>query len=766
MTSSIIHKVDAQLAMGKWRTHLSYNNISKLALSNNKLYAVGNGSLYSLEKIDGTIEFYSKITGLNGSNITQINYNNSTNQLLISYSDGNIDVLGNNGVVNIPDFSIKQLSTSKDINDITFYLDKAYLSCQFGILVINLTKYETADTYYLGWESADLNILKTTIGNDSIFAISKDSIYCGPSNSNHLSYFKSWSRLKSLPGKGDIQSIAYHNNKLIILRGGQLFARQSNYTWTQINSPSTFTKIKNIDNFLIASDATNLYEFDNNLNYKTISNNTIINDYLYDPINQTYWTGGTNLHKITSDGKLTDLPVNGPALNSPWEMTFGGNKLFVVPGGRWASGNNTPAYLMIFENEKWTNISPESIKNQIGIDIFDFVNVAIDPTDNKHFFVSSYGSGLFEFKNDIFSKWYNHENTIKGLESIYSSDPIFKYQYIRLYGIAFDANKNLWITSSTGNESIYGTKVLLADGKWVQLPYPQPKIPTTGSIIISNQNKNQKWSLSSRYTPGISVFDDNGSISDTKDDNAKFLSSFINIDKSNSTFTPKSYFCITQDKNGTIWVGTDEGPLLFNSLSKVFDDNYTCSRVKIPRNDGTNQADYLLETEQINAIAIDGANRKWIGTKSSGAYLVSENGVDIIHHFSSSNSPLISNNILSIAINPITGEVFLGSDMGLISYQGDAAEANGSFGDVHAYPNPVRENFEGIITITGLVEKAEIKITDITGNLVYQTVSNGSIATWDGKDGKGRKVSTGVYIALCISPDGTQSTTTKILVIN
>jgi len=213
-------------------------------------------------------------------------------------------------------------------------------------------------------------------------------------------------------------------------------------------------------------------------------------------------------------------------------------------------------------------------------------------------------------------------------------------------------------------------------------------------------------------------------------------------------------------------VGTNEGPLLFNNPSKAFDSDFACSRVKIPRNDGTISADYLLIDEQINAIAIDGANRKWLGTKSSGIYLMSENGQETIRHFTTMNSPLLSNEILSIAINPVTGEVFIGTGSGLVSYQSDAAEATNVFQNVHAYPNPVRENYSGIITITGLVADTKVKITDLTGNVICETTSNGSIATWDGKNTFGQRVSTGVYLAICVTPDGLQSAITKILVIN
>jgi hypothetical protein len=215
-----------------------------------------------------------------------------------------------------------------------------------------------------------------------------------------------------------------------------------------------------------------------------------------------------------------------------------------------------------------------------------------------------------------------------------------------------------------------------------------------------------------------------------------------------------------------VWVGTDQGPLLFHNPLKAFDADFTCSRVKIPRNDGTSLADYLLVNEKVKAIVVDGANRKWIGTESSGVYLMSENGQETIKHFTVSNSPLLSNDILSIAINPISGEVFFGTGNGIVSYQSDASEGGNTFGDVYAYPNPVREGYTGVITITGLVQNSQVKITDLNGNLVCETVSNGSIATWDAKDIHGRKVSTGIYLAVCVNADGTQSSITKILIIN
>jgi Two component regulator propeller len=751
----------AQLAMANWRTHLAYNNVSKLAQTPRKIYAVGNGSLYSYDKTDESIEFYSKTSGLNGSKVTQLCYDAVNQQLIIIYDNSNIDLMSNSMVMNIPDLYNKQMSTSKNVNSIFIYNNNAYLSCDFGIVVLDLVKKEFSDTYIIGPNASEVKVLSTTINNGNIYALTSSTVYKAPSSSNTLVDYNTWQPLTGLPGTGNLQSMVSFNNTLYLLRNNTLYSQNSDGSWaTPISDAISYIKISN--GKLIAIANSQSYAIDASLAITVIGVGSK-NDVEYDAEAENYWFAGADLISIINGQPAVTHKINGPAVNTPWNMTFAGKKLFVVAGGRWASGNSTPGTLMIYENGTWSNTYNTDINT--GQIVLDFCSVAVDPNDAKHFFVTSYGTGLYEFKNDAFSKWYNCDNTNNGLES-YFPDNSQKYLYIRLYGASYDKFGNLWVSTSTEYGSTATARVLLTNGTWVTLPYPQTKVPTIGPLLISSQNSNQKWILGAREIPGIIVIDDKGTISNTKDDSYKFMQTFLDADKPGSSFTPNYFYCIAQDKNGVIWVGTDQGPLLFSNLTNVFNSNYTCSRVKIPRNDGTGLADYLLATENIECIAIDGANRKWIGTESSGLYLVSEDGTQTIHHFTTSNSPILSNNIMSVAINPVSGEVFVGTDNGLMSYQSDAATAGQTFGDVHAYPNPVRQNYTGVITITGLVENAQVRITDLTGNLVCQTVSNGSLATWDGKDAHGRRVSTGIYIAMCASPDGTQNATCKILVIN
>lgn len=752
----------AQVAMGKWRTHFAYNSVSQIAQSENKIYAMSEGALFSIDKQDGGMEFYSKLSGLNGSNISRFEYDSANHLLLIIYTNGNIDVLNEKGVTNIPDLYNKQMSASKGVNQIQFYQNKAYLSCDFGIIVLNMQKKEVADTYYIGPDASEVKVLNTAINNGTIYALTASTLFKASVTEPHLVNYEFWSSVTGLPGSGDLQSVTSFSGKLILLRGGKLYKLGTDNTWSTFLPDLTVSNLNLSNSKLNVFTTTSVNIVDTLLNVKTVSNLATITDAEYDSQSDIYWFAANDLGVISYKQVTTETPIvnyykpDGPAANIPWNMMFSGKKLFVVIGGRWDTQYNRPGVVMMYENGVWTNILGSTIQNQTGKSVLDFMNVAVDPTDNKHFFVTSYGTGLYEFKNNAFATLYNETNST--IKSIFSGNSL----YMRLDGAILDQNNNLFLTNT---RAASGIKVRLADGTWTQLTYPGvASQPTLGKIMISNQNPNQKWVTSVRSTPGICIFDDNGTITDQTDDKSIFYSSFT--DNDGNSLSPTAYYCTVQDKNGVVWVGTDQGPLLFSNTSKVFNSNYTCSRVKIPRNDNTNLADYLLVGEKIKSIAIDGANRKWLGTESSGVYLMSENGLETIQHFTITNSPLLSNDILSIAIHPVTGEVFFGTGQGIVSYQSDASEAGSTFSNVHAYPNPVRQNFTGVITITGLVENTQVKITDLNGNLICQTISNGSIATWDGKDVHGRKVSTGVYLAVCVSEDGTQSTITKILVIN
>lgn len=757
----------AQLAMGKWRTHLAYNSVNQITQSDNKMYALSDGALFSVDKTDGNIEYYSKATGLNASGIAQIRFDNTNKQLLVVYTNGNIDLVTTGGVKNIPDL-YNNVSVTKTVNHINIYDNKAYMATNFGIIVLNLVKKEIADTYYIGTNASEVKVLGTTVTNGSIYAASASDIYVASVSEPNLVNYQYWTKMSNLPGSGDIQKVGTFQNQMILLRGGKLYSLNSAKEWSSVLSSVALTTFSATDTQLYATDGSTLYAMDQNSSVTTVSLGFTSADFQFDSSSNLLWiaaqsSGVASLDMSNSTHTLSYYKPNGPELNSPWKIRFQNNKLYMVGGGRWATFYNIPGDIMMMKDNKWSNIAYTDIEAKTGITCRDLVSIAVDPKDDTHFFSASYSSGLYEFKNNALYKYYNFTNS--PIENLFGS-----YQYQMLDGTVFDSIGNLWFLNTFASKSI---KILLSTGEWAQLEYSNFKSkPTLQDILISNQNPNQKWVTCCRAATGLFVFDDKGTITDQSDDQSVLISSFIypetdaNSQTVYKTITPSFIYSIAQDKNGVVWVGTEQGPFLFQNLTNVFNSGYTCSRVKIPRNDSTNLADYLLVNEKITAIAIDGANRKWLGTASSGVYLMSENGQTTVKHFTTSNSPLLSDNIVSLSINPKSGEVFIGTDIGLLSYQSDAADATDDFADVYAYPNPVRPGFSGVITITGLIDKTQVKITDINGNLICQTVSNGSVATWDGKDVHGRKVNTGIYLAMCVNEDGTKSAIAKIMIIN
>ena len=436
------------------------------------------------------------------------------------------------------------------------------------------------------------------------------------------------------------------------------------------------------------------------------------------------------------------LTLPGPVSNNAISISSKDGKTIICGGGIDAAWNNLwrPLQISMHEDNTWTNISSSVIS--------DAMRSVIDPSDNTHFFVSTWGGGLLEYKNNLLIKQYNDSNS--PLQTIIPGKP-----YVRICGLAMDKDRNLWITQTEVTGSI---KVLKPDGvTWIVNPLTIDA-DGIGDIIITRTG--QKWIVLPRGY-GLAVYDDNGTPSNFNDDR------YIKMSVTDSDNEIISYvYSIAEDLDGNIWVGTDMGPLIYYNPERVFEGNLKAYRIKVPRNDGTGLADYMLGTETITSISVDGANRKWLGTMSSGAYLLSADGTKQLKNLTEENSPLFSNVIASVSVDNKTGDVWLATSKGIISYRGDAVAGKESFTNVYSFPNPVRHDFTGNVTITGLVRDTEIRITDVSGNLVYKTRSDGGMGSWDLTTYNGKRVATGVYIVFCASSDGSQSCVTKILVIN
>lgn len=743
-------------AIGEWRIHLAYHNATMTASADNIIYTLSDGALYAYDAQDTSIKTYDKINSLNDVDIKSIAYSKVHNTLLIVYQNSNIDLLVNDkDVFNISDFMNKSMTEDKTLNNIYINNEYAYLSTNFGIVIVNLKKKEITNTYNL-----KKKVHNVILVNNTIYAATNEGIYTGKLTDNLLDN-KNWKLFNSTV----FNDITYYNNTIIAKNEAIYKYDQSSQSFnTFLNGSYTYMNIYN--NQLIIGNANTVNIF-NGLDSKfTINLNDNFNHVSYD--NNTYWGSngdkGLNGYKYNKENNQLEKVVesiipNSPKRNLDSYMTYT-DRLLIAGGGIFSDRYFYPGTIIELNNNQWNCFEEgNDISNKTGQIYEDITKIIQDPLDPEHVFATSAGEGLYEFKNNKLVKLHNIDNS--ELETIYpNGSKTEKYNYLRLNGVQYDNNNNLWLTNSKVQYSI---KVLKKDGKWFKFYHPNfTKKETLGNIIFDK--KGWAWINAIRIEQGIFCLNTNNTLENQNDDQTIFYNTFINQD--NKSISPQFFYCITEDKEGVIWIGTEQGPLIINNPSKIFESN-SCTQIIVPRNDGSNLGDYLLEHENIKTICIDGANRKWIGTKSSGVYLTSADGLETIHHFTTDNSPLLSNDIQSIAINPNNGEVFIGTGKGLISYKSDATEAENNINkdNVRAYPNPVLPDYNGVIAVTGLVRDSNVKITDISGKLIYSGTSVGGQFIWNGKNRSGQRVPSGVYLVFAVNSEGKEGIVTKVTMI-
>ena len=742
--------------MHLWRAHSAYSIIDEVAVMKEKVFALSNHSLFAVDKQSEELSYYSRLTGLNGAVISTIGYNPALNLLLVCYENGQIDVINaKDEIENIPDLYLKQANFSKIVNSIYMYENTAYLAMDFGILVLDMKKREIKDTYIIGKDASEVNIKDITILGDSIYAVSPQLLYSA-ALSDPLSDYAYW-QTQSLPNGQEATALSAHKQQLYIIRDAVLWSRNGG----QWHKHSTTFAAKDLcqtnqELFILPKDKDGvaIVGTDLSLQWQEMG---IISDIQSD--GNSLWFALDKYGLMRGSDRQTFLP-DGPINNTAYRMRFFGDRLYIVPGGRWATQNKTPAEIMFYENDSWVNISHSQINEACNATILDLMNVAQDPKDKDHYFVTSFGSGLLEMYRDEVIKLYTPSNS--SLTSAVDKHPEL---YTRTDGAMFDNQGYLWVLNTSATNNIH---IIDANGNTIakyNLYSDGVRVPlyTPGEILVDHRNPTWKWIPLCRYNTGLILLQDNGTPTDPTDDKVTYHTEWY--DQNGKLVLPESIFSLAQDRDNTMWVGTNKGLFLIPATIDFTTSN-RCERVIIGRNDGTKLGDYLLENEQINSIVVDGGNRKWIGTASSGVFLLSPNGEETIEHFTSENSPLPSNNVLSIAIQESTGEVFFGTGQGLVSYMSDAIEPATDFNEIYAYPNPVHPNYKGLITVRGLMANTQVRIVDANGNLVTNIPSNGGEAIWDMTNAQGDRVATGIYTILCNTADGSGHGTTKILIMN
>lgn len=682
---------------------MAYHDLTDIEPAGQTIYVLSSNDLFAYHVNDRSVTIYNKVYPLSDTEISQIAWNPTAKKLLIVYSNYNIDLLdANDNVENISDFYSVSLLRDKTVRHITIHQQYAFLSTDAGVLKIDMRNAEIADTYYFGYAVANV-----IVNGDYIYAQTlQGEVYCGSLSAN-------------------------------------------------LNDPAAWTLTSQWPDFSNAHD----------ISVSTASGYT---EYIaYDNTNQCYWSNQSDgrLQAFTLDANgqrtvvLSSIAPDGPKYNYFNYLYYQHGRLY-TSGGGWRIGSQfyRPGTVQVLTDDGWT-IYQDDMTPVYGTTYKDACAIAIDPANADHVFVGTAGTGIYEFLNGQCVNNFSLGNSpyrSAAFDATHDDIP----DYVRVDGLVFNGNGNLWSLNSDG---VYGLVEYTNSGEWVGY-MPSSLLRSDGkraaSILKGSiiDSRGLLWFVNNYYDNcGLFCYN-------IESNELTVFNSFVNQD--GTTLSPDAVRCVTEDKNGDIWIGTDVGPLLL-SASMMSDPTNGFTQVKVPRNDGTDYADYLLSGLDITAIAIDGANRKWFATSGNGVYLISADNLTQLQHFQQSNSALLSDNIEGMAINDQTGEVFFGTDKGLCSYMSDATAAADEMTHdaVWAYPNPVRPDYSGMITITGLTLDADVKIVTANGTLVNEGRSNGGLYQWDGCDRSGKRVASGVYMVLTAKSDGSKGTVCKIAIV-
>lgn len=761
---SFITATSAQeIGIGEWRDHLPYQHVIAVTDAGNRIYAATPYSLFYLDFDDNSLNRVTKINGLSDVGISGIEYSKKYNTLVVAYSNANIDLIKGDKIVNLSDIKRKPILGDKSINSIVFIDDKAYLSCGFGIVVLDIDKEEFPEPiYYIGPEGSSINVHDITYDDvdSTIYAATESGVYSAKFYHTNLANFAEWSKETSgfLP-VGPFNHIAAFHNRIYVNQFGEAYATDHMYvktggTWKAFipeNTSNRYSVEVHHDRLIICMNLTvHVYKPDGTFDYSIYSYNpgtvsprdAILMD------NNVMWIGDEfeGLAKVTNIYTSEHYKLNGPEFPDAFALASGNNDVWAVPGGRNSSFK--PLYRNAsfagFVDWQWQTI--DKVSDPILTDLRDVLAVAVNPSNTKNVFFGTYGYGLLEYTNGVFVNQYTDVNS--SLEQ-----HVLSPGRVDIGGLAFDADNNLWVVNSSAS-SLLSRRTPAGEWKSYSLGNAASGIDA-GKIVIDQQN--QKWILGRNLL--LYVFNDNNTPDISSDDQVKRFTSSIG----NGALPGHFVKSIAVDREGQVWLGTDEGVAVFYSPQNVFStDNFDAQKVLIEQ-DGYGQ--YLLSAETVTAIAVDGSNRKWLGTDRAGLFLMSADGTKQILHFTIDNSPLLSNTITDLTITA-SGEIFIATPAGMVSYRAESVTPEPTLDKVVVFPNPVRPEYSGNIAIKGLVEGSFVKITDISGNLVFSTEALGGQAIWNGCNFDGIKAKSGVYLVFISNQDGSQTNVAKIMIIN
>lgn len=717
---------------GNWRFHSSFRESKVCEATDDYVYVSSETGLFRIDIKTQEMQVLSKLDGFQAAGISAMAYSAERKTLAIGYSNGLLELLTNNNkIVRIAGFLNKPLQGDKSILHLNMHNGLVIVSTNFGILVVDIDKSEIRDSYTaIGAGGQTIPVFSTAISRDSIFAgIQNGIIRASFSESVNLNDFNNW---KQVYTGNTCRWLTSYKDSVYFSADSSVYRYNQGMVNLLLRDSRNTGRIKaNTDNVHIFRGG-GIYSYGPTSLKRWVVN--ILRDGTIDALGR-YWfcTGiGPAIARLETNTEYSFEP-SGPSAGSVFAMTKNGENLFVSGGGVSNTFGNAynPAGFYVYTPDGWKN-NPASAFNT---NLYDYTFVHYNPITGRNY-VATHVNGMLEYKGLVaLNKWDASNSTL---------EPTSGINFVRVSGIANDKKGNIWVANySSPGAALH---VMNRSGVWTSININSSDVKN----LIIDQN-GFKWMI--LVSGGILVYDDNGTPSNTIDDRN------ITLTNRNGLIT-NEVTSLACDSSGYVWAGTTQGLNVFTNPSQIF-DGASADRLIIRQN---GEDGYLLGEETINDICVDGGNRKWFAT-NNGIFLVEPNGQSVLLNYRTDNSPLPDNRVLCIGQTDRSGEVFFGTEKGIISYRSDASAAKETFSNVRVYPNPVKPGYSGPITIDGLAENAEVRITDAIGMLVYQTKANGGKATWNGLRLNGTKPSSGVYYVFAINADGSETAMAKFIYI-
>ena len=738
------------LAIGQWRSMLPLRTGRFVTQSSDKVYYAAEQSILAIDKADFSLQEISRVHGLSNTKAKILTYVAGSKSLLVLYDNSVIDVVPETG----PVFTLNQITNfSNFVGDKIVHAinventDNVFVCGNYGLSRLNLNKREFSFSTFTG-----LDVYGAVSFEGYIYAATEGGIYRVALSEPNLQNFSNWNFLgpeSGFPASYESKAISVFNNKLYFDINRSLYRMEAvrpELLYTRAGFSIQYLSAEG-KNLLVGyrcqsnCDRGALVAFDANGTRQEASSSCMgIPNHAVEDQTGRIWMGDEWMEfrvlNSLKDANCRTYVFNSPFSDKVWEMAVRDQELWLATGGvnRTFSYLNRSDGFASYIDGQWdvfTRFNAPYLRgenaNDLQDDLTDVMTIAPHPS-NKKVYVGSFYEGLVELDGDKFTLFNEKNSTL--------NNTVGDAARTRISGLAFDAEENLWVANHLAANPI---SVLSKDGKWKSF---RPSCGVTSLHQVAVDQNGYKWFCSSSNAAGLIVFD-SGKLDDDADNRCRVFTT------ANSELQTNQVNCLAVDLDGDVWVGTGEGVVIFECGSNAFDENCRGTRRVVEIINGLGA--YLLETEVVTTIAVDGANRKWVGTRN-GVFVLSPSGRDQLSHFTTLNSPLLNNAILDIVINPKTGEAFIGTESGIIVLQSDAVEG----GKVHnvelkVYPNPVRPDYSGPIAIRGLARDAAVKITDVAGNLVYETRALGGQAIWDGRDYRGRRVQSGIYLVFSSS---------------